>query len=123
MIQAETITITTLSENTVSRSQVTAEWGLSIHVAAGGKNILLDAGGGEHAAKNAEKLGIDLGELDAIVLSHSHFDHTGGLPDVLAKVKKRFQSMPSRPLGEEVSSQQKNRRIPLHRHTPCPRVS
>ena len=39
--------------------------------------------------KNSEKLEIDLSEIDAIVISHEHFDHAGGLP-ALAKFKRNI---------------------------------
>jgi 7,8-dihydropterin-6-yl-methyl-4-(beta-D-ribofuranosyl)aminobenzene 5'-phosphate synthase len=50
-----------------------------------GKNkILVDTGWDGHLLlSNAEKLGVSLGEVDSIFLSHNHWDHIGGLPTIL----------------------------------------
>jgi 7,8-dihydropterin-6-yl-methyl-4-(beta-D-ribofuranosyl)aminobenzene 5'-phosphate synthase len=40
---------------------------------------------------NADLMGIDFSTIDAIVLSHAHGDHTGGLRDVLRRVRKQVQ--------------------------------
>jgi len=76
------VRITTLSENTATYG-FWGEWGLSILVEAGDKKILLDTGPGFSTVHNASLLGIDLTDIDRIVLSHGHADHTGGLLDVL----------------------------------------
>ncbi len=55
------------------------EWGLSFYIEYNGKVVLLDAGLSPLFAKNAEKLGIDLGAVDMAVLSHAHDDHANGL--------------------------------------------
>jgi 7,8-dihydropterin-6-yl-methyl-4-(beta-D-ribofuranosyl)aminobenzene 5'-phosphate synthase len=75
--------ITTLSENTVGRVNLLAEWGLSILIEADDYQILLDTGLSFSAAYNAITLGIDLSQIDKIVFSHGHFDHTGGLLHIL----------------------------------------
>jgi 7,8-dihydropterin-6-yl-methyl-4-(beta-D-ribofuranosyl)aminobenzene 5'-phosphate synthase len=80
-----TIRFTTLSENTAAGIGFMGQWGLSIMVEADGLNILLDTGPGGSAAHNADRLGIDLQKLDNIVLSHGHFDHTGGLKEILLR--------------------------------------
>jgi 7,8-dihydropterin-6-yl-methyl-4-(beta-D-ribofuranosyl)aminobenzene 5'-phosphate synthase len=77
------IKITTLSENTANNGNILGEWGLSILIEADDKKILMDTGRSISAVHNAGSRGIDLKEIDCIVLSHGHHDHTGGLRDVL----------------------------------------
>ena len=52
---------------------------LSFYVEEGDKKILFDTGFSDLFLKNAQILGIDLTDLDAIVFSHGHDDHMGGL--------------------------------------------
>ncbi len=78
------INITTLCENTANHGFL-AEWGLSILVEVDGTRILMDTGMSFTAAYNAQLLGIDLRDIDTIVLSHGHRDHIGGLRDVLKR--------------------------------------
>jgi 7,8-dihydropterin-6-yl-methyl-4-(beta-D-ribofuranosyl)aminobenzene 5'-phosphate synthase len=85
------IQITTLSENTAGSINVLAEWGLSILVEADGYKILLDTGRSFSAAYNALTLGVDLSQVDKIVFSHGHFDHTGGLLYILKLIKSRVE--------------------------------
>jgi 7,8-dihydropterin-6-yl-methyl-4-(beta-D-ribofuranosyl)aminobenzene 5'-phosphate synthase len=75
--------ITTLVENTVSKSDLLAEHGLSIVLESDGEAIIFDTGQCHALLHNARKMGIDLSEVDKIVLSHGHSDHTGGLGDAL----------------------------------------
>ncbi len=86
-----TLRITTLNDNTVSMGNFIAEWGLSMLVETEEITILLDTGMNSSAVHNAETLGIDLSQVDKIVLSHGHADHTGGLREVLRKMKKEVQ--------------------------------
>ena len=83
--------ITTLSENTAGPGSFLAEWGLSILVETDEVNVLLDTGRNISASYNADILGIDLSKIDRIVLSHGHFDHTGGLRQVLGKMRKEVE--------------------------------
>ena len=76
------IKITTLSENTAGNEYL-GEWGLSMLVEADGREILFDTGAGSAAVHNAHLMGIDLASVDRIVISHGHYDHTGGLLEVL----------------------------------------
>jgi len=85
------ISITTLSENTAGRGGLLAEWGLSVLVETDGANILLDTGAGISASHNAGIFGIDLSKVDKIVISHGHFDHTGGMQQVLRLMRKEVE--------------------------------
>jgi len=78
------ISITTLTENTATIGFI-GEWGLSILIEADNKRILLDTGPGFSAIYNAQIAGIDFRTINTIVLSHGHFDHTGGLREILAR--------------------------------------
>lgn len=84
--------VTTLSENTADRGML-AEWGLSFFIETEGINILFDTGQSITATHNAATLGIDLSQVDKIILSHGHPDHTGGLKQVLRKINKEIEIM------------------------------
>ena len=79
--------ITTLSENTAGLGNFLGEWGLSILVETAEASILFDTGQSISASHNADLLGIELGKIDKIVLSHGHSDHTGGLRNILHRIK------------------------------------
>lgn len=56
------------------------EWGYAALVEVDGKKILFDTGARpETVLNNAGELGLDLGAVDTVILSHHHWDHTGGL--------------------------------------------
>jgi len=82
------IRITTLSENTAGMGGFLGEWGISMLVEKDGLKVLLDSGQGISAVHNADILGIDPGKIDKIVLSHGHYDHTGGLRPLLKRMAK-----------------------------------
>lgn len=71
--------IWTLIENTACREDLTTEHGLSLYIEACGKKILFDTGKTHAFADNAEKMGIDLAQVDLCILSHGHYDHGGGI--------------------------------------------
>jgi len=73
------IRITTLVENCVKKGRLLAEHGLSFWIELETAAILFDTGQGLALQRNARQLGIDVERADAIVLSHGHYDHTGGL--------------------------------------------
>ena len=75
--------ITSLIENTTENNEFTAEHGLSLYIETEQHKILFDMGQSEKFAENAQKLGIDLTEVDIAILSHGHYDHGGGIKHFL----------------------------------------
>jgi 7,8-dihydropterin-6-yl-methyl-4-(beta-D-ribofuranosyl)aminobenzene 5'-phosphate synthase len=78
------LSITALAENTAGAYDFLGEWGLSLWIEADNHRILYDTGGGRTLTANARLLGMDLKNADALIISHGHFDHTGGIAEVMA---------------------------------------
>lgn len=85
--------LTTVSENTAfARPRgLLAEWGLSVLVETDDQNVLLDTGASISAPRNGFLLGVDWQRIDTIVLSHGHYDHTGGLRGVISRINKQVK--------------------------------
>jgi 7,8-dihydropterin-6-yl-methyl-4-(beta-D-ribofuranosyl)aminobenzene 5'-phosphate synthase len=82
----QAIRVTVLVENTAFGRHTRGEHGLSFWIEVGPGHVLFDTGQtAEVLLHNAECLDIDLASTDAVVLSHGHYDHTGGLAQVLRK--------------------------------------
>jgi 7,8-dihydropterin-6-yl-methyl-4-(beta-D-ribofuranosyl)aminobenzene 5'-phosphate synthase len=65
------------------------DWGYSAFIESGGSRILFDTGNNAALlAHNAETKGIDLSQLDFVVMSHRHGDHMGGMRYLLARNPK-----------------------------------
>ncbi len=71
--------IVTLVENSSGAENCIAEHGLSIYIETEKHKLLLDTGQTDAAVRNAEVLGIDLTAVDTVILSHGHYDHSGGI--------------------------------------------
>lgn len=77
-------TLTILYDNNPFEESCMTAWGFSCLVELEDKTILFDTGGDpEVFAHNIEALGVDVTEIDCIVLSHEHWDHVGGIDVVL----------------------------------------
>jgi 7,8-dihydropterin-6-yl-methyl-4-(beta-D-ribofuranosyl)aminobenzene 5'-phosphate synthase len=111
--------ITTLSENTAGLGKLLGERGLSILVETDEVNILFDTGRSISASHNADLLGIDLSRLNKIVLSHGHYDHTGGLKQILRRIGKRIEIIAHPDIWAAKYNRQEDRYIgiPFHRQT------
>lgn len=68
-----------LVENSTTSSKLKAKHGLSLYIETEGEKLIFDIGPDKTAIQNAERMNIDLGEVSSLFLSHSHFDHSGGL--------------------------------------------
>ncbi|MCK5327784.1 MAG: MBL fold metallo-hydrolase [Candidatus Latescibacteria bacterium] len=89
------IHITVLSEDTAGGMGLMAEHGFSLLVERGGERALFDTGQGLVLSHNAKVLDVDLSAVEKIVLSHAHYDHTGGLKAALASGKKNIFGHPA----------------------------
>jgi len=85
-----------LAEDSASESQrdVIAKHGLSFLIETEGDgdkiSVLMDTGpSADIVLHNAEVMGVDLTKIDAVFLSHGHYDHTGGLVGVLKELGKK----------------------------------
>jgi len=82
MAKIDDVKITVLVDNTRS-SGLAAEHGFSLWIEAAGMRILFDTGQGHTLFDNAQRLGVRLEETDFLVISHGHYDHTGGIAGIM----------------------------------------
>ncbi|MFP4010742.1 MAG: MBL fold metallo-hydrolase [Spirochaetaceae bacterium] len=76
---------TVLVENERGETALEAEHGISLWIETGDMRVLFDTGASSAFAENAAVLGVPLETADALVLSHAHADHTGGLHTFFAR--------------------------------------
>ena len=71
--------IINLVENESGSSGCEAAHGLSFYIETEKHKLLFDAGPSDAILRNAEKLGVSLASVDTLILSHGHYDHSGGI--------------------------------------------
>jgi len=77
-----TIEVTILVDNQAAPG-LAAEHGFAAWIDLPDRRLLFDAGQGPALATNAAMLSIDLRAADALIVSHGHYDHTGGIPRIV----------------------------------------
>jgi 7,8-dihydropterin-6-yl-methyl-4-(beta-D-ribofuranosyl)aminobenzene 5'-phosphate synthase len=78
--------IAVVYDNRTLDPDLSPAWGFSCLV---GDDLLFDTGGdGPRLLSNMERMGLDVGRIKSVVLSHAHGDHTGGLAGLLAVNKE-----------------------------------
>ncbi|MDD2463987.1 MAG: MBL fold metallo-hydrolase [Desulfobulbus sp.] len=82
LTESRQIRITVLVDNEAGAG-LEAEHGFSLWIDTGDRHILFDTGQGERLLANAAALNIDLAQADSVILSHGHYDHSGGLGPLL----------------------------------------
>ena len=83
-MKIENINITIISDNNSYIKGIETSWGFSCLVNTGKESILFDTGGcGSILLSNMKKLGLSPKKIGLVVISHSHWDHSGGLFDFL----------------------------------------
>ncbi len=84
-----TVELTILVDDQVSDPALRPDHGLSILVSGPNRNILLDAGQDpEILFSNASALSVDLAGIRSVVVSHGHYDHTGGLARLAGRIEQ-----------------------------------
>jgi len=71
--------IINLVENELGSTGCEAAHGLSFYVETEKHKFCWDLGPGDVVLKNAQKLGVNLADVDTVILSHGHYDHSGGI--------------------------------------------
>jgi len=76
--------LTILIDNHAEKGNI-SEHGFSLWIEVGNLRILFDTGQSGAFAANADRLGVDLALADSVVLSHGHYDHSGGIEEAFRR--------------------------------------
>lgn len=94
--------ITTLIENEAGHNkELKNEFGLSLFIEDEDISLIFDTGKSGDFIFNAQKLQIPLNNTKHVVLSHSHFDHTGGIRKLVDTFNNKFTLHISKTFFEE----------------------
>ena len=100
--------VVTLLENDTLDKKLGFAHGLSLYIEIRNKKILFDLGPNTLYRKNAKRLGIDLTEVDYLVISHGHYDHGTGIKQFLKLNKKALVYISKRAFADHVKSNGSN---------------
>ena len=82
------VSVTVLMENSPAvNKSLKYEHGLSLFIKTPKNKILFDFGSSDIFLYNAQRMDINLNDLDVVVCSHGHYDHSGGFADFVSKYK------------------------------------
>jgi 7,8-dihydropterin-6-yl-methyl-4-(beta-D-ribofuranosyl)aminobenzene 5'-phosphate synthase len=88
--------LTIVYDNEAIREDLKADWGFSGYLQTNETSLLFDTGAnGRILLHNMEKLGINPASINEVFISHSHWDHTGGLSDLLRMNERAKVYVPS----------------------------
>jgi 7,8-dihydropterin-6-yl-methyl-4-(beta-D-ribofuranosyl)aminobenzene 5'-phosphate synthase len=110
--------VVVLAENTVRGTGFLGEHGLAFWINADDRRLLFDTGQGKVLGENVRQLGIRLGEIEAVAISHGHYDHTGGLHTALARAPRAKVYLHPAVVHAKYSRQE----VPPHRSIGIPRT-
>jgi 7,8-dihydropterin-6-yl-methyl-4-(beta-D-ribofuranosyl)aminobenzene 5'-phosphate synthase len=108
--------VVVFAENTVRGTGLLGEHGLGFWVDADGRKLLFDTGQGKVLNENVRQLGIHLEGIEAVAISHGHYDHTGGLHTALECARRAKVYLHPAALQKKYSRQDK----PPHRSIGIP---
>lgn len=77
--------VVSLVDNISNDCQIKSQHGLSFYIEANNYKLLFDTGASDLFFENAQKLGVNLADIDYAVISHGHYDHGGGLKRFLTE--------------------------------------
>lgn len=83
--------ITLIENNPDDNNTLLSEHGLSIYIEVDEMKILFDTGKSGDFINNAEKLNVDLSNIDYLLLSHGHYDHSGGFKKLVDRIGNSFK--------------------------------
>lgn len=113
------ITLTIVLDN-IAGPNLQCEHGYSLHIQTPTESFLLDCGQSPMFAENAKTLRLDLEQLKGLIISHGHYDHTGGINELMQiknslhfymhpdGIQKRYSLDGEPPRSVHIRSQQKN---------------
>lgn len=99
--------IKVLCENTAKSEAFACEHGLSLYIEANGRRLLFDMGQTDVFLRNAKTMAVDLEDVDTAILSHGHYDHSGGMGLFLSENDRASVYMSGYAFGEHYNAEDK----------------